>query len=83
METESNPAQQLPNTGPKPNGGNNLPNPKWNPMAWGSFGYYNWAMPMMYWENNPETQTKDSKKGGKTLIRTDKPKTRSGGAILR
>ena len=67
METESNPAQQLPNTDPTTNGTNNWPDQNWNSIDWGSFGYYKWEIPMMYWENNPGTQEKGKQKGGQHL----------------
>ena len=66
METGRNPAQQLPNADPMSNGANNWPNQNWNPMEFGSFGYYNWSMPMMYWGNNPETKNKGKQKRGNT-----------------
>ena len=61
-QRERNPSQQIPNTDPMSNGGNDWQNQDWNPIHWGSFGYYNWTIPMMYWAKNPETLNKG--KGG-------------------
>ena len=83
-DTGSNPAQQLPNTDPTSNGANNRPNQNWNSIEWGSFGYYNWATPMMYWENNSWTQDKGEQKGGNPYQdgQAKHPQTRPGGGGL-
>ena len=59
-----NHAQQLANTAPTSNGANNWANPNSNSIDWGSFDYYNWAMPMMYRGNNPWKQDKGKQRGG-------------------
>ena len=63
-ETNRNVAQQLPNTDPISTETNDWANQDWDAVDWGSFNYYNWAIPMGCWGNNPETQEKGKAKGG-------------------
>ena len=63
-EAISNVAQQLPNTDPISTETNDWANQDWDAVDWGSFNYYNWAIPMGCWGNNPETQEKGKAKGG-------------------
>ena len=52
-------------------------------MGWGSSGYYNRAMPMMYWGNNPKTRSKGKQKGEHSSGRTGKRQDRRGEAYAR
>ena len=82
-ETNRNVAQQLPNTDPISTETNDWGNQDRDTVDWGAFNYYNWAIPMGYWGNNPEAREKGKEKGehsgdGKSVY----PKRRSGGVDL-
>ena len=84
-EMGRNETQQLPNTDPTSCEANNWPNQNWNAIDWGPFDYYNWGMPMVFWENLSATQEKGKQKGGETFSRADRfahTQTRSGGRSL-
>ena len=63
-ETSGNGAQQLPNTDPEIEEADDWPNQGRNTNDWGSYNYYNWGVPMMFWENFPEKPEKGKRKGG-------------------